>query len=222
MDHSRTEHTDPIKVVSFDVEGTLVTPDFSTGMWYECIPEYYGKKKGLCLEDAREAVVREYDRVGDGRLEWYDVRYWFQRFELGDYREAFNRCLPRIRLYPEAEAVLSAVGQHYRLVVLSSSVREFLQHLLAGIRGRFDTVISTVSDYGELKTPQVYLRVCRELGISPEEMAHVGDNRQYDFLNAQVAGVRAFHLDRQGRYDGRETMKSLEELRELLLGPSLP
>ena len=65
----------PIKVISFDAEGTLVTPDFSIGMWYECIPEYYGKKKGLSFDEARDAVAREYDRVGDGRLEWYDVRY---------------------------------------------------------------------------------------------------------------------------------------------------
>jgi len=29
------------KVVSFDVEGTLVTPDFSHAVWHKAIPSHY-------------------------------------------------------------------------------------------------------------------------------------------------------------------------------------
>ncbi|MFH1087761.1 MAG: HAD family hydrolase, partial [Chloroflexota bacterium] len=73
-----------IKVVSFDVEGTLVTLDFSSCVWYEAIPGVYARKKGLSVDEARQALKEEYDRVGDQRREWYDIHYWFQCFDLGD------------------------------------------------------------------------------------------------------------------------------------------
>jgi len=210
-----------IKVVSFDVEGTLVTPDFSMGMWYECIPEYYGKKMGLSFDQARDAVAKEYDRVGDGRLEWYDVRHWFNHFQLGDYREAFQRCKSRVAYYPDSEGALETIGRHYRLIVLSASVREFLEHLIARVEKRFEVVISTVSDYTELKTPELYLKVCQRLGVEPSEVVHVGDNRQYDFVNPRAAGLRAFHLDRNGGCNGAETVNTLGELaRRLVDGKS--
>src|SRR4030066_494040 len=72
-----------VKVVSFDVEGTLVTPDFSYAVWFEAIPQRYAEKNGINLELARKAVEEEYRKVGDQRLEWYDVRYWFDKLGLG-------------------------------------------------------------------------------------------------------------------------------------------
>ncbi|GAH62950.1 unnamed protein product, partial [marine sediment metagenome] len=38
-----------IEVVSFDAEGTLVTPDFSQAVWHEAIPAIYAQKKGIEL-----------------------------------------------------------------------------------------------------------------------------------------------------------------------------
>jgi len=34
-----------IKIISFDVEGTLVSPDFSQAVWYEGIPALYSQRK---------------------------------------------------------------------------------------------------------------------------------------------------------------------------------
>lgn len=212
-----------IKIVSFDAEGTLVTPDFSAGMWYECVPEAYGRRHGLSFEEARKAVAGEYDRVGDGRLEWYDVRYWFERFDLGDYQEAFQRCQSRIKFYPEANEVLKSVHGRYKLIVLSASVREFLDRLMVDVAGNFDLIVSSISDYQDLKSPEFYAKICQELGVQPEEMVHVGDSRQYDFLNARAAGLNAFHLDRPGDHKGEGAVRSLEEFSRMLLnspGPS--
>lgn len=207
-----------IKVISFDVEGTLVTPDFSKGMWFECIPEYYGKKNKVPFEKAVRMLAAEYDRVGDGRLEWYDVRHWFKAFDLGDYHQALQRCLPRIRLYPESEAVLKALGRRYRMIVISASIREFLEYLVADIKQHFESVISTVTDYKELKTPELYARICHDLNISPSEVVQVGDNLQYDFVNPRAAGLQAVHLDRRGQRDGKLVVADLTEFCRLLPG----
>ena len=73
-----------IKVVSFDADGTLVTPDFSQAVWYEGVPSLYARKNGISFQEAKAFIEKEYQVVGDCRVEWYDIKYWLQRFGLGD------------------------------------------------------------------------------------------------------------------------------------------
>ena len=58
-----------IKLVSFDAEGTLVTPDFSHTIWHEAIPALYAQERGLDLAQAKKCIAEEYGKVGDQRLE---------------------------------------------------------------------------------------------------------------------------------------------------------
>ena len=57
-----------IELVSFDAEGTLVTPDFSETIWHEAIPALYAQKKGLDLVQAKKCIAEEYDKIGVHRL----------------------------------------------------------------------------------------------------------------------------------------------------------
>ena len=63
-----------IKVVSFDLEGTLTTPDFSQAVWYEGIPSLYAALHSIDLEEARAIVRQKYQEVGDQKKEWYDIK----------------------------------------------------------------------------------------------------------------------------------------------------
>jgi FMN phosphatase YigB (HAD superfamily) len=95
-----------------------------------------------------------------------------------------------------------------------------LPYLLAGIEGHFDKVFSTVSDFNQVKTPESYLEICRLINIAPDEMAHVGDLWDADYVAPTKAGIRAFHLDRKNmRADGR-SLTSLSDL-ELRLKESI-
>ena len=58
-----------IKVISFDLEGTLVTPDFSQAVWHEGIPSLYASQNGIGIKEAKAIVLREYEKVGDQRKE---------------------------------------------------------------------------------------------------------------------------------------------------------
>ncbi len=205
---------DEIKIVSFDAEGTLVTTDFSYSIWYEAIPEKYAQKHGIDFATARTIIEEEYRKVGDHRLEWYDVRYWFSRFGLGPPEPVMAGYRHKVSYYPEVREVLAELGQRYTLIVASGSMREFLCHLLEGIEPYFGRVFSSLSDYRRLKTPEFYEEVCREMGVSPERIVHVGDNREFDFLFPQKVGIRAFHLDRSGGSDG--SLTSLAELKHRL------
>ena len=201
-----------VKVVSFDLEGTLVTPDFSQAVWYEGIPSLYATRNGIGFEQARVMVEKEYRAVGDQRKEWYDIKYWFQRFGLGDYRELLEEHKHKVSCYPEVMEVLPSLGNDYTLIVVSGSARESLPYLLAGIEGYFARIFSSISDYGQLKTPEFYLKVCQEMGISPFEIAHIGDSWQFDFIAAREAGIRAFHLDRGEFAKNKDSLTSLADL----------
>lgn len=211
-----------VKVVSFDADGTLVTPDFSQAVWYEGIPSLYARRNGISFEEAKAFIEKEYQVLGDHRIEWYDIKYWLQRFGLGPPLAGHQQILENYRhtvsCYPEVTQALSSLSKDYTLIVVSCSTRDFLPYLLDGIEGYFARVFSTVSDYGQVKTPEFYLEVCREMGVSPEEMAHVGDLWEQDFLAAKEAGLMAFHLDRRGERKEGSSLRSLADLERVLLG----
>ena len=158
------------------------------------------KKRGLLVEEA-------YDEVGERRKEWYDIRYWFDLFQLGDYRRVLETYRHRALPYPETLQVLSTLGRAYTLIISSSSAREFLPYLLDGIDRYFARVFSSISDYGQLKNPEFYLTVCREMGVEPGQMVHVGDSWQFDFLAAKEIGIKVFHIDRGQEHQARRVIK---------------
>jgi len=206
-----------VKVISFDADGTLVTPDFSQAVWYEGIPSLYARRNGISFQEAKAFIEKEYQVVGDCRIEWYDIKYWLQRFGLGDcHEQMLEDYRYRVSCYPEVAQALSSLSRDYTLVVVSCSTREFLPYLLNGIEGYFARILSTVSDYGQVKTPEFYLEVCREMGVSPQEMAHVGDLWEQDFVFPSEAGIKAFHLDRRGERKDSNSLESLGDLEKRL------
>ena len=98
-----------IEVISFDAEGTLVTPDFSQALWHETIPALYAEKHGLDLVQSRKAIIDKYDAVGDQRLEWYDIKYWFNLLDLGSPEPVIQSCLDKACCYPEVDELLSSL-----------------------------------------------------------------------------------------------------------------
>ncbi len=206
-----------IRVVSFDVEGTIATLDFSHAVWYEGVPSLYAEKYGVSFEEAKRAVVEAYDEVGDRRSEWYDIKYWFRRFQLGEYPALLERHKDKLSWYPEVSRVLSVLGERYTLIVASASGREFLPHLLNGFECHFSRVFSSISDYGQLKNTEFYTTMCREIALKPQEIVHVGDNWEHDFMAPGQAGINAFHLDRNTPARTGGSLTSLMDLTSILL-----
>ena len=206
-----------IEVVSFDVEGTLVTPDFSYAVWFEAIPQRYAEKNGINLELARKAVEEEYGKVGDQRLEWYDVRYWFDRLGLGTPVPVMQRCESRVCYYPEVKEVLASLSERYKLVVASGSTRDFLRHLLQDIEPYFSEIYSSITDYRQLKTSEFYLKMCQAMRVEPEQVVHIGDNWQFDYVAPSEMGIQAFYLDRKRQTNHQNSVASLLQLKVCLI-----
>lgn len=207
---------DEIKVVSFDVEGTLVTTDFSYAIWFEAIPGLYAQKKGVDIAQAKEIVMLEYEKIGDLSLEWYDVRQWLDRFDLGVPEPMMEGCQGKVRYYPEVHDVLDSLAGRYKLIATSGSPREFLRHLLRDIEPYFVQVFSSISDHKQLKTTDFYLSICRVMEVEPEQIVHIGDNRQSDYVTPNQVGIKAFYLDRNSG-GCQDSLTSLAQLKSYLL-----
>ncbi|MBN2335983.1 HAD family hydrolase [Candidatus Bathyarchaeota archaeon] len=202
-----------LRVVSFDMEGTLIDHSFSEHIWGTDIPNRYAEKHGLDLETARGRVFAEYDSIGDERPEWYDVGYWFSKLGLpGDWRELPERRRDLITLYPETREVLDELSGRYPLVVTSNTIRAFLDVQVQEVGDYFAHVFSAPSDYHSVKKDhEFYRRIIDTLGVKPGEVAHVGDHRRYDYLASKGLGVKAFHLDRADEKTGEDTVRNLKE-----------
>jgi putative hydrolase of the HAD superfamily len=88
--------------------------------------------------------------------------------------------------------------------------------LLRDIKPYFVRVFSSISHYGQVKNPDFYLRICEEMGVKPNQVIHVGDNWQFDFLSARQAGLNALHLDRSGE-NHQESLSDLTQLKHFLM-----
>jgi len=206
-----------IKVISFDLDGTLTNNRFADSVWLDGIPRLYAVKKMVSLDDARKFVKREYDKVGKGRPEWYDLDCWIRKFDLDvERQDLFSHFEDRVETYPEVPKVLEELKQKgFRLIIVTNARSEFVEFELkkAKLENYFERVFSSTSDFALVKkTVNLYRKVCNVLEISPQEMIHIGDDRNFDFDVPRRLGILAFHLDRTGKNKGELGIYSLEEL----------
>jgi 5'-nucleotidase len=209
----------PIRVVSFDMEGTLVDHAYSKQIWEGDIPALYAEAHGLPLEEARKKVLAEYAEVGEGQPEWYDMGYWWRRLGLPHYwRNLPQRRKSECNVYPDVQPALNRLGRKYPLIVCSNTIREFLQIQLSCIDYPFSRIFSAPTDFKAVKkAPDFYQRVCDMLELKPEELAHVGDHEEFDYRAPKKLGVKAYHLDRTGILSGEDVVYDLNEFATKLL-----
>jgi len=210
-----------IKVVSFDMDGTLVDRSFVDTFWEVEIPKLYAKKYALSFEEAQKIVKTCYDEIGDKDVRWYLPEYWFKRFNLSeDPRRILEKLKEKIKVFPDAISAIRNLYNKYTLIIVSNASKEFVEIELEKLGNYFSKVYSCTSDFGAVrKEPEVYLKICKDLGIRPEEMVHVGDHYQFDYQVPRSIGIKAFLIDRGNTLKLKvnskikdEILKSLEEL----------
>jgi putative hydrolase of the HAD superfamily len=189
-----------IKVVSFDVDGTLVSQGFADCVWLQGIPEAYAEKEGLSFERAYEFVKSEYDKIGEHRIKWYNINYWLRKFSLDiPYERLFKKYEDEIKVYEEVEGVLTVLKEEgYDLILSSNAATEFIEFQITPIKKFFSHVFSATSDFGEVKkTNGFFARVCEILDVEPQAVVHTGDHWVFDFINPRKIGITAYYLDRR-------------------------
>jgi HAD superfamily hydrolase (TIGR01549 family) len=204
------------KIISFDMDGTLVDPEFTDWVWLHGIPRLYAEKTSIPFEEAKHFVVGEYLKVGEGAIEWYDIKYWFQFFKLEkNWKDLMLQYVDKIRIYPDVDDILAWLKEKFPIILTSNAGREFIDIEMeaTGLGRYFDRIFSATSDFGQVKkTAGFYQRICEALGVHPQEIVHVGDHYEFDYLAPRSLGIHAFYLDRSGEKNGDFVISDLREL----------
>lgn len=209
-----------LKVVSFDVVGTLVDFNYEDYVWKEAIPQLYARKTGVSLERAKNYVLREYDRLGNKDIKWYLPDYWFTHLNLDENPiEVFKAHVEKVKFYPEVPSVLQRLSRKFDLIIASGTTTSVIGVMIDKFRHCFKHVYSTVSDCQKIKKePQFYSMICKNLEIKARAIVHVGDDWYSDFISPRKINVKSFFLDRTGEKSGEYVVNDLRELEERLTG----
>jgi len=207
-----------IKVLSFDFDGTLVTHAFADAFWLEGVPRLYARRHRVSIEDAATLLFKEYEKIGDNRIEWYDPGYWFDRFDLQtDWRKMLLEYRTYAEVYPEVPQVLKRLSNRCTLIVSSNAKKEFIDVQLqqTKLTGCFHRVFSSTSDFHTVKkVKDFYEMVTTVLGIAPGEMIHVGDHKEFDYQEPKQHGITAYYLDRDHTSRGAHVVHDLIEFEQ--------
>ena len=203
-----------VQAVLFDVDFTLALPGPELG------PDGYrrlGERHGLSLDvtrldEARDRAFRELQRHPDLV---HDEDLWVAFTELmirgmGGDADAARPCAAdmvarwmlheNFTLYEDVLPVLEELRRHGCKLGLISNGERDLEEFAAHHALEVDVAVGSRS-FGHTKPhPSIFAAALEQLGVEPEDAAMVGDSYADDIEGARALGMRAFLLDREGRY----------------------
>jgi len=223
-----------VQVVLFDAGGTLFTER-------ETRDEIYARtlgERGVPVTVERMAALRERLHLGmpadvEGHVRYTDR--WFREFmrrllaeldsdldpeSLRQQLAAHFSRAENFVVHADAPAALEALLEHGLRVGVVSNWSERLPPLLEGLGlTRYFEVVTVSAIVGHTKPDRrIFDTALARFGVSAGQALHVGDDPLNDLAGARRAGLGALLLDRAGRREGPEVIRTLEELPGRLAG----
>jgi len=133
-----------IESVLVDLDGTLLDLHFDNQFWREYLPQRYGERHGLSLEQA-QAQLRPRFRAMQGTLKWYCLDHWSRELDM-DVLALHRERRESIRVLPQAEEFLECLhSAGKRLVLVTNAHPDTLALKMAQTRldRHFDRVLSS-------------------------------------------------------------------------------
>jgi len=223
-----------VGVVLLDAGGTLFTErETRDAIYARTLTE-----RGLPVTEARIAALRETLHAAMPAEVEGHVRYtdrWFREFmrrllaELGSPLdpEALRRDLAAhfsrpesFVLHADTRVALERLLEHGLRIGVVSNWSDRLPPLLEGLGlSRYFEVVTVSAIVGHTKPDRRIFEVALAgFGVRPEQALHVGDDPVNDLAGARRAGLGALLIDRAGRHEGPEVIRSLEEMPARLQG----
>ena len=214
---SRTE----VRLVTFDVGGTLVHPHPSVGAIYSEVLSRRGfPADAAATERAFEAAWDEAARRVPPSRERYG---WSPEGERGYWRRLLSATVRRLggseppagaaeelferfghretwRVYPDVEGTLSALASRGILLAVLSNWDSRLPALLRelGIRHYFGPILVSALEGYEKPDPRIFRLAAERAGVTPGQMLHAGDRDLEDLEGARRSGCLAVKIERNG------------------------
>jgi putative hydrolase of the HAD superfamily len=220
-----------LKAVLFDVDFTLCKPGPLLG------PEGYrraGERRGLRLDPslypaARAAAIDDLEHHPELL---HDEQVWIRFTEdivrgMGGRGPAVSALAIEVvrawehsanfELYEDAPPVLRELRRHGLRIGLVSNTSRDLGRFVDTFSLDVDAWVASGS-HGRVKpSPSIFLAVLEALDVEPTTAVMVGDSLLDDVEGARALGMRAFLLDREGRFPERgDTLADLYALPQAL------
>ncbi len=222
-----------VKTVSFDCGGTLLYEiEKDHVIYYEILRELgydvYIDGVKEALKDAQGWCNAEMLRMGKiwNEEAWIEMlKKFVSNLKLSNQEELavklYNTFIQRIAIkaYEDAKPTIMALKQMgIQTIVISnvSSERNLKTYLSkAGLVNCFDVLVASGSIGYEKPSSEIFREALRLSKTSPEEVIHVGDKYEEDYVGARSAGMKSVLLDREGTYGDKVCIK-ISKLTELL------
>ncbi len=221
---SRRAARPPIRAVTFDVGGTLIEVSRSVGQLYAEAAARHGVN-GLSakLLDRRFAVAwRAAEQFSHSRSDWAGlVDATFRGLtDRPPSRTFFAELYARFaapeawRVFEDVVPALESLAARGLKLGVISNWDERLRPLLKRLRlAHYFAAIVVSCEVGCSKPAcAIFEGAARKLGLPPEAVLHVGDDRSMDMRGARAAGLSALLLNRTARVVRAGQIKSLREL----------
>ena len=223
-----------LRAVLFDVDFTLVKPGPDLG------PEGYqalGKRFGLELDPARHAearaaaieAVERHPELDHDEEVWVLFTERIIRGMGGDSDRAYEAAVEMTRawenaanfeLYEDTLPVLATLREHGLKIGLVSNTGRNLEAFVAHHALDVDAAVGS-GTHGKTKPhPAIFQSALEALDVRADEAAMVGDSPEDDVAGARALGMRAFLVDREGRFP--EAVGRLPDLLALPAALRLP
>jgi len=212
-----------IKVISFDCDGTLIDGNFNNYVWYEEIPKLYAEKYKMSFDEAYKIIKSEYDEYERKKdIRWGNPSYWIRKYKLNTTLEDVVK-KEKIKIFDDVD-ILEQLKERYILIVFSVCSKDYLDIKLitGGLERYFEKTFSMVTDFKDenslSKTSNAFRKICKNLGVQPYEIVHIGDSVDWDYKPAKEANIKALLIDRDNKYSNQDINKirSLRELKNIL------
>ncbi len=101
--------------------------------------------------------------------------------------EVFYRSRSEVQLYDGALDMLKKLGTEYRLAAITNGNADLQQ---IGIAQHFELIYAANLTLLQKPAPDMFLHCQAQMGISPDELLHIGDNPVTDITGGHNAGVQ--------------------------------
>lgn len=194
-----------LRAVVFDLDDTLYPERSYAVSGFAAVARWVETALGIPVDSARDELIALLNGGVRGRVfdEWL-IRRGIEAAPgtVAEMVRVFRDHAPKISLYPEADALLRALGPRFRLGLLTDGYLEVQRKKVnaLGLRDRFDGIV--LSDQWGRESwkpnPRCYQEIARILSVATNEAVYVADNPAKDFLGARRAGMSSIRVRREG------------------------
>lgn len=225
--HLKAKPLTQIRIVSFDVGGTLIVPWPSVGHIYAEVAAQngYPDLDPVTLTRRFNAAWHDKQPFTYRQADWADLvdQTFASLVEPPPSRTFFPALYRRFtessayRVYPDAVSVLSHLRRRRFQLAIISNWDERLRSLLdaLGLTHFFDRILISCEIGFAKPAPEIFQRALTELNAPPEAVLHVGDTVETDVLGAESAHLNALWLNRHGAQPPRSPCPSIHSLAAL-------